>query len=114
MVKAYEFDEENKNQTFYIADEKGAFGEFQAFKAKLEKAVAEDYKVVVTGKIKKYVKGEKTTIEIEGGQVEVLEGGEEGIENVVLTEKVQKVVVDGVVYIVRDNKLFNLQGAQIR
>jgi hypothetical protein len=41
-------------------------------------------------------------------------GGEEAIENVVLTEKARKVVVDGVIYIVRDNKLFNLQGAQVR
>ncbi len=39
---------------------------------------------------------------------------EQGIENVVLTEKAQKVVVDGVLYIVRDNKMFNLQGAQVR
>ncbi len=39
---------------------------------------------------------------------------EEAIENVVLTEKAQKVVVDGVLYIVRDNKMFNLQGAQVR
>jgi hypothetical protein len=38
----------------------------------------------------------------------------EGIENVVLTEKAQKVVVDGVLYIVRDNKMFNIQGAQVR
>ena len=38
----------------------------------------------------------------------------QGIENVVLTEKAQKVMVDGVVYIVRDNKMFNLQGAQVR
>jgi len=37
-----------------------------------------------------------------------------GIENVVLTEKANKVVVDGVLYIVRDNKMFNLQGAQVR
>ena len=41
-------------------------------------------------------------------------GYEEGIENVVLTEKAHKVVVDGAIYIVRDNKLFNLQGAQVR
>jgi hypothetical protein len=41
-------------------------------------------------------------------------GYEEGIENIVLTEKAHKVVVDGVIYIVRDNKLFNLQGAQVR
>ena len=38
----------------------------------------------------------------------------EGIENVVLTEKAHKVVVDGVLYIVRDNKLFNIQGSQVR
>ena len=39
---------------------------------------------------------------------------EEGIENIVLTEKAQKVVVDGVIYIVRDNKMFNVHGAQVR
>jgi hypothetical protein len=41
-------------------------------------------------------------------------GYEEGIENVVLTEKAQKVVVDGVIYIVRDNKMFTVQGTQVR
>jgi len=40
--------------------------------------------------------------------------GFEGIENVVLTEKAQKVVVDGVLYIIRDNKMFNVQGTQVR
>ena len=39
---------------------------------------------------------------------------EQGIENVVLSEKTQKVMVDGVVYIIRDNKLFNTLGTQIR
>ena len=38
----------------------------------------------------------------------------QGIENVVLTEKAQKVVVDGVLYIIRDNKMYNAQGAQVR
>ena len=38
----------------------------------------------------------------------------EGIENVVLTVEANKVVVDGVLYIVRDGKMFNLQGAQVR
>ena len=38
----------------------------------------------------------------------------EGIENVVLTEKAHKVVVDGVLYIVRDNKMYNVQGTQVR
>ncbi|MBO5618664.1 MAG: hypothetical protein J5902_01640 [Paludibacteraceae bacterium] len=37
-----------------------------------------------------------------------------GIEHIVLTEKAQKVIVDGMIYIVRDGKLFNLTGAQVR
>lgn len=37
-----------------------------------------------------------------------------GIENIVLTEKAKKVVVDGMVYIVRDGKLFNMTGAQVK
>ena len=43
-----------------------------------------------------------------------LSDSEEGIENVVLTEKAHKVVVDGAIYIVRDNKMFNIHGAQVR
>lgn len=39
---------------------------------------------------------------------------EQGIENITLTEQAQKVVVDGVLYIVRDNKMFNVQGTQVR
>ena len=38
----------------------------------------------------------------------------QGIENIVLTEKAQKVMVDGVLYIVRDNKMFNVTGTQVR
>ena len=41
-------------------------------------------------------------------------GGEQGIENITLTEDAHKVIVDGVLYIVRDNKMFNVQGAQVR
>ena len=38
----------------------------------------------------------------------------EGIEHIVLTEKAQKVIMDGMIYIVRDGKLFNLTGAQVK
>ena len=38
----------------------------------------------------------------------------EGIENIVLTEKAQKVIVDGMIYIVRDGKLFDMTGAQVK
>ena len=39
---------------------------------------------------------------------------EEGIEHIVLTEKAKKVIVDGMVYIVRDNKIFDLTGTQVK
>ena len=45
-------------------------------------------------------------------QIEI--GAEEGVENVVLTEKAKKVMIDGVMYIVRDNKMFDVRGTQVR
>ena len=112
VTKAFEFDEENLYQNFYMADKADDYGDFYAFKAKPEAPVEAGYKVILTGKIKKYVKDSKTTIEIENGKVEVLEG--QGIENVVLTEKAKKVVVDGVLYIIRDNKMYDVRGTQVR
>jgi hypothetical protein len=38
----------------------------------------------------------------------------EGIEDVVLTEKAKKVVVDGNVFVIRDNKMFNVTGTRVR
>ena len=49
-----------------------------------------------------------------GGEDPDPENPEEGIEHIALTKQAQKVVVDGAVYIIRDNKLFNLQGARVR
>ncbi len=48
------------------------------------------------------------------GEDYVWKANYQGIENVVLTEKAQKVMVDGVMYIIRDNKMFNVQGTQVR
>ena len=39
---------------------------------------------------------------------------DQAVENVVLTEKAKKVMVDGVMYIVRDEKLFDVRGTQVR
>lgn len=36
------------------------------------------------------------------------------IENVVLTDKAQKVMIDGALYIIRNNKLYNVQGAVVK
>lgn len=60
-------------------------------------------------------KGEKCKlIELDYSAGYVWKANWSSVEDVVLTVKAQKVVVDGVMYIVRDNKLFNVQGAQIR
>ena len=42
------------------------------------------------------------------------ESADQAVENVVLTEKAKKVMVDGVMYIVRDEKLFDVRGTQVR
>lgn len=39
---------------------------------------------------------------------------EQGIENVVLTDKAQKLMIDGALYIIRNNKLYNVQGAVVK
>ena len=39
---------------------------------------------------------------------------QQGIEDIVLTEKAQKVVVDGAVYVIRDNKMYNVTGTRVR
>ena len=38
----------------------------------------------------------------------------QGIENIVLTEKAKEVVVDGMLYIVRDGKCVNVLGQPVR
>ena len=112
----------SKTNTFYMADEAGVYGEFQAYEfTESDYAVAEGDYVVVTGNITHYygesekdgVKTEYHTYEVKNGTV-YHEEAPEGIENVVLTEKAQKVMVDGVMYIVRDNKMFDVRGAQVR
>ena len=214
VTKAFEPDSGKTQQNFYMADDPDVRGDFYAFKASPDSKVADGDYVQLFGKIQKYVKGDKTTIELSYGSVKHLEAPEvdtltvaevqaldlaegattverfvvigyvaaitadfeedlqsfnlsddatattgefacldaiiaepganlhdqvkiigkiqkqggkfrmvsgkatvlngQGIENIVLTEKAQKVMMDGVVYIIRDNKIFNLQGTQVR
>lgn len=118
VAKAKAFEEKYEGaQTFYMSDDATAtYGDFTAYNCNVAApgVIPGDY-VAVTGKIQKYVGNSGTpTIEITGGEVEILYAPAEGIEEVVLTENVQKVMVDGVLYIVRDNKMYNVQGVQVR
>ena len=117
-VKGFVVGISTKNEnTFYLADEAGAYGEFEAYKcSSVDYEVAEGDLVIVTGRIQHYwgegTSGEYHSYEISNGTLVHVYA--QGIENVTLTEKAQKVVVDGVIYVVRDGKMFNLQGAQVR
>ncbi len=118
VAKANEFGAKYEGaQTFYMSDDATAtYGEFTAYNCNVAApGVVPGNYVAVVGKIQKYVGTSGTpTIEITGGEVEILSAPAEGIEEVVLTENVQKVMVDGVLYIVRDNKMYNVQGVQVR
>jgi hypothetical protein len=47
--------------------------------------------------------------------IQVTLGGlKQGIENAVLSKKTQKIILDGSMYIIRDNKMYNIQGARVR
>ena len=97
-------------ESFFLADDAASEAyNFFASAASIDKAVEVGHKVAVIGRLEN---PDGETVTIDHGQARYIPG--EGIENIVLTEKVQKVVVDGAIYIVRDGKMFNLQGAQVR
>lgn len=107
---AYEYNTEYNNQNFFIADVAGAFSNFQIFQGKLDApGVKTGDKIVAVGKIMKY----SGKAQMKGAKVTILEAAQ-GVENVELTEKAQKVMVDGVLYIVRDGKMFDVRGTQVR
>lgn len=116
-----------EDKTYFLTDEAGAYSEFQAYKcAEIDADVTNGDFVKVIGAISHFWGKSKEApddetqdyhnYEISGGYLYHADPSEapEGIENVVLTEKAQKVMVNGVLYIVRDNKMFDVRGAQVR
>lgn len=119
------YSEQYNNISFFMTDDMAQpTYTFEAYRVKCTADQAAQLglgaKVKVTAAIKHYYKAATETLpEInlaetaEGGELDIIEPVQ-GIENLVLTEKAQKVVVDGVVYIIRDNKLFNALGTQVK
>lgn len=112
-----EYSAQFQNVSFYMTDDPNStYGDLSIYHAKIPEAegtalVAGD-RVMVIGKLTNNFYNDKNTPQIKDGQASVQ--WKAAIENIILTEKVDKVIVDGVLYIVRDGKLFNLQGAQVR
>lgn len=46
--------------------------------------------------------------------IKTAEKEEQAIENIKLSEETQKVIMDGNLFIIRDNKMFNAQGVRVR
>ncbi|MBQ6978471.1 MAG: choice-of-anchor J domain-containing protein [Paludibacteraceae bacterium] len=100
--------------SFFMADEAGAYGPFSASNTSTDADVVENDFMLVRGKIaKRKTNAGKIQLQIYKG-TGVHGQAPQGIENVTLTEKAQKVMIDGVMYIVRDNKMYNAQGVQVR
>ena len=115
------YSEEFGNITVWLNDDPtSTYGDIQAYRAKCSAedgaAIAEHDLVLIEGNVTHTQNQDATKDYYEfasGAQLKLLQKAQ-GIENIQLTEKAQKVVVDGVLYIVRDSKMFNLQGAQVR
>lgn len=108
--------EQFKNMTFWMADAQGtaasnAEGALEVYRGKTDVSLPVGTKVAVECTIKKFANKDGSYV-IETGTAKV--SAATGVENVVLGEKAQKVMIDGNVYVIRNNKLFNLQGAQVR
>lgn len=115
------YSEEFGNITVWLNDDPtSTYGDIQAYRAKCSAedgaAIAEHDLVLIEGNVTHTQNQDASKDYYEfasGAQLTLLEKAQ-GIENIELTEKVQKVVVDGVIYIIRDNKMFNVQGTQVR
>lgn len=114
-IKGYVIEVEDEEEyTFVLSDDPQAeSGEFRAFKcASIDAPVAEGELVIVTGRIE--------TMNIQSFYSYYVNAGvlkhyaPEGVEQVVLTEKVQKVMIDGAIYIIRNGKMYDVRGAQVR
>ena len=122
IVEGGEYDADYGNVSVWLNDDPtSTFGELQAYRALIS---AEDGPTLgsgdhiqVEGRLSHTVNAQDNTKHYyqvaQGAQITVIEKAQ-GIENVVLTEQAQKVMVDGVVYIIRDNKMFDVMGTQVR
>ena len=109
---------EGKQSAWIADDQKATAGTVQGYYLEVLEEVAKGDYVELDGTLVKYFKAGKDgkadeiILEVTNGTMTKIYP--EAIENVVLTEKAQKVMIDGNIYIIRDGKMFNLQGAQVR
>lgn len=110
VVKAYDFDTQYKNQSFYMSDDASAErGDFFA-KWTTGDVVQEGNFVAVTGYIEKYLKEGASTIQVLRGEAKVLPTA---VENVTVAPQVTKMIENGQVVIIRNGVRYNSVGTVI-
>ena len=117
VAKVYEaYNAQYKNLSFYMTDDaESTYGDLQCRRAKVAEAdstLAAGDRVMIVGKLTNNFYNDKNTAQIYQGEVTV--EWKAAIENILVGTKVDKVIVEGVVYIVRDGKLYDVRGAQVR
>ena len=113
-----EYSSQYKNISFYMTDDATqTYGDLQVYRGAISEAdgttLAAGDRVTVVGKLKNNFYNDANSAQTDAG-AEVTVDWKAAIENITLTEEVNKVIVDGVLYIVRDGKIYNVQGVQVR
>lgn len=119
-----EWNADYNNLSLWLTDDPAStYGDIATYRTKADAEVGPTLKagdkVLIVGKLthSTYESGGETKHSYqvaEGAMLTLLEAATEGIEEIELTEQAQKVMIDGVMYIVRDGKMFNVQGVQVR
>ncbi len=119
VAKIYEeYNEQHSNLSIYMTDDAtSTFGDLQCRRASIDaeaaQALAPHDKVLIVGKLTNNFYNETNTAQIYQGKLTVEE--EQAIEKILMNDsQIKKVIMNGVVYIVRDGKMFDLQGALVR
>jgi len=118
-----EFNAQYNNISFYMTDDAtSTYGDLQVYRGSISAedgpTLAAGDRVLVVGKLKHSVyesNGEtKSSIEMPAGAQVTVEW-KSAIENILMNDtKINKVIVDGVLYIVREGKLYTVQGQEVK
>ena len=99
---------DQSRQVFWMADTKNGGQVFQSYYGNVTEAVQVGDYVSLTGQIKRY----NTTPQIQHGDVTIL-SQETGVDDVVIHKTFDKILRDGNLLIIRDDKTYNVMGQEL-
>lgn len=113
-----EYNAQYKNVSFYMTDDAtSTYGDLKCYQCSISEAegtaLVQGDRVMVVGKLTNNFYNDKNTAQIAKGAVTV--EWKQAIENILMNDtKINKVIVDGVLYIVREGKIFTAQGQEVK